>query len=415
MSNTVDSNNSIKVSVQANCENQQKLVTAPTVQDVTLDSNHEDQDVTMDSTVLGQKSIEWPDVQSSESGSSGSESEEVSVSVSISVKRKRSDDISQGPTNKEAKNRKLTASSKNSNKACNCDTEALKDKIIAEQIEKIELARSLNQKLCQTKTIIHLVTDILGLCTSSISEVSDIAVKETKFATSMARCHMDVEAAKVHFNFVNNTNQLEASNKTSNILMEAFGKIIDKCQSGLQSVNSTGKPESNIDAIKQYYDDFSEARSSQQTSTVTQEVEFPKTKKVRFQASTPRKSSSKINLSPSSSTLEEFIEIPIESNAKIEEFVFKNQDLATAHMNANLNNFKHFSKANATCDIDFSQFNVSQESADKNISCDPFQKLTDFQDLPKNYKPVLQTQEPLQASLQVSTSQNDMDSENKKC
>ena len=342
------------------------------------------------STILAQPSVEWPISQPDDSDS------EFVEQLSGSVKRKRSEEFIQGPTNIEAKNRKIAGSTKKT-KTCDCDAiiDHLRETIINESTQKLELARDVNTKLEQTHKLLLLVNDILGVCQSGIAEVNSLVPGNLYFATSLSRCEYDVEAAKVHYAYMRRINDQDLLTKKNLALNNTLGSVIDKCNTTHDIIKRDVTPPST---------QSTQARQSKPTAKVEADKKYLKFKKVQF--STPIKPS-KIALSPSSSPIESNIEVPIPANiAATEQYVFANQEHATAHMKSNLSKFKKDSANKAGNKIDFTTFNISQEDVE-NSTIRPSRSTAPF----VNFRmAVPKRSAPTTDSLKVETSQKNSES-----
>ena len=266
--------------------------------------------------------------------------------------------------------------------------------ILLESTQKVEYARDVNIKLKQSHNLLLLINDILGVCQSGLTKVYCLVPEKAKFETSMSRCKNDIEAAKVHYAYMQRIHDQDLATKKIIALNDILGAVINKCNTTNQIIKRDVVVTSPPTTVRQ----------SIPTAQVEADKKYLKFKKVQF--STPIKPPKEV-LSPSSSPIEANIEVPIPANiAATERYVFANQEHATGHLKSNLSKFKRNAANKTSNKLDFSTFNISQEDVE-NSTMRPSQSSTSF----VNFKMVIpKSSAPITGSLRVEFSQKNSES-----
>ena len=280
--------------------------------------------------------------------------------VSSSVKRKRSNNNGpspQGPTNVGSKTRKVIKSPKIPDiELVDDDTtiEYYQNKVIQEKMLNVKLVREIGDKLLTITTLSSTLAKVQNQCSIGIKEASELEVKPFPYQQSLKRCNMDPEHARVHHSYMSRINKMDQQSQKITSLTNTLGLVIGSCQIGLKKIAQNGGvkfdiPESNESKPIRRSTPCSTVPASQKFAKSTNQVHSPdRIVNVKVEVAIPQ-------FRPSYDE-EEWLDI-------------KNKFVSAAsnaidqtRLDDQIRKFRSKSAKN-NADLDFTTFNISQESA----------------------------------------------------
>ena len=239
----------------------------------------------------------------------------------------------------------------------------LRAEALAAQADKIKLAKLANRQINEVKILSDNVTDILKICYSGLEDYRDVAVEPT----------IDM-SENLPSKFINAAHKLRAETTRSQILANSINHILASCNKSSEALRAF--------RIQEIKNRFSEENKKVKLSNKAHQQSTPISKKVkkRIRFSTSTKSSEKFSAS-NVETDHDKIEISIPVNNDKNEFTGDTVSI-TIQSNRIKEDLAKFRSNMVNEDVDFSTFQISQESAqfDSNEQSSPvkFDESIDF-------------------------------------
>ena len=292
-----------------------------------------------------------------------SESSTIVEEVSPSVKRKRSSNDSlsqQGPTNIEAKNRKVVKQTKKGSvdRSENEEIKFYQQKVINEKMISLNQQKKINSELLKVSALTGTIASVQENCQKGLFEANSLSVKYVPQHVSLSKCNNDPDHARIHNTYMNRISKMDHDAKKIEILSRTLKAVIDNCHDSLlKIVNDEFKPDCVTGSKKQ-------VRISAPSSTALYNKKFAKctSKSVSFDDKNNTETTVEVE-----KTIE--IEIPVskESQKDLEDWHHIKQRylIATADklaMDAKIEKFKKDFAGEQLEEVNFETFNLSQDS-----------------------------------------------------